>query len=84
MGVMSQCESLCVFAGAPHRERGGRAAEGEAPQHHHAGGGGGHGLGALPGHGARQGSGGGTLCAQSSSLFTPLIWNLLGAGRRSV
>lgn len=45
-----------VFPGAPDRERGGGAAEGQTPQHHHVDRGGGHVSRTLPGDGARQGS----------------------------
>lgn len=47
---------VCVILGAPHREWGRSAAEGQTPQRHHADRGAGHVLWALPGYGARQGT----------------------------
>lgn len=55
---MKLTQTVCVgvFPGAPDRERGGGAAEGQTPQHHHVDRGGGHVIWTLPGDGARQGS----------------------------
>lgn len=42
--VIKLTQTVCVgvFPGAPDRERGGGAAEGQTPQHHHVDRGGGH------------------------------------------
>lgn len=47
---------VCVWAGAPDRERGGGAAKGSASEHHPVNRGGRNALSAVPGHGARQGA----------------------------
>lgn len=76
----------CVFPGAPHRERGCSAAEGQTPQHHHADRGGGHSLWTLPGYGTCQGTveaNGGDVTAQSSSLCL-MVNHFFGTGRRFI